>query len=108
MTTNQEQGEKIFQLWHELKKAVDLARAADLPETESLLRITADTLVKKYAALGLPMEADLHSLVWDETEWPAKTATYMELKSMLLRAREQEEKTPPAPVSNISKKKKSG
>ena len=91
MSKNEAQGEKIFLLWQELKNAVELAREADLPETESLLRITADTLVKKYAALGFPTEHELHSLVWDETEWPAKTATYMELKSMLLRAREQEE-----------------
>ncbi len=88
---SQEQGEKIFEVWRELKKSIELAHDAELTDIESILRITADTLVHKYYALGLPTKRDIHSLVWNENEWPAKTATYMELKSMLLASIEAEE-----------------
>ncbi len=104
---SQDKGEEIFLLWKELKRTIDMAHAADLSDVESILRITADTLVQKYYSLGLPTKKDIHSLVWENTEWPATAATYMELKAMLLKAQEvdgQIEKHTPEfpPTSNCA------
>ena len=85
---SRDQGEQIFLLWHELKKATQMAREAELGDVESILRITADTLVQKYYSQGHPTQKELHSLVWEKQDWPATTATFMELKSMLKTAAE--------------------
>lgn len=85
-----DKGEHIFEVWHALKHVIELANKYQIGDVELSLRIAGDTLVHKYHALGLPTQKDVHSLVWETEEWPAKTATFLELKSMLLKAQEVE------------------
>ena len=87
---SQDKAEKIFSLWHDVKKNTQMARDADLPEVEMILRMTGDILVQKYYTLGMPSRRDIQSLIWEDHEWPTQAATFLELKSMLLEATEAE------------------
>lgn len=80
----QDKGEEIFELWREVRDLTQKASDANLNDVEMNLRIVGDILVQKYYKLGLPTRQNIHSLVWQEEEWPTKTAIYMELKSMLI------------------------
>ena len=84
----QEKGEEIFQLWRDVRDLTQKASDANLSDVEMNLRIVGDILVQKYYKMGLPTRQNIHSLVWQEEEWPTKTAIYMELKSMLMEEEE--------------------
>ena len=91
---SQEKGDEIFDLWKEIRTITQKASDANLTDVEMNLRIVGDILVQKYYKLGLPTRQSIHSLVWQEEEWPTKTAIYMELKSMLLEDEQNFSATP--------------